>query len=409
MKTAQTLLALTALALLMPFVAAQSATGPTLGGQLVLNVTKYYPFPAEPGQYIDVWFDVINDGPDAVNDVTCEFEPNYPFSLDPTASVVQTVKQLQGRQGWLLKYKVLVNAGAVEGDNELKIRCKTEHVDWIEQKIIVSVRSPTALVSITSLDVEPAVVPLAGRVQVKMRVENPGDTIVKDLTASLDLSSTTTPFAAVESGAERKVKQILPGESAELTFDLVALADAEPKIHKLPLSLTWSSTLGSSFSKMEYIAITVGQKPYLSIGLDSTDIVLAGKTGNVVIRVANAGPVSAKFARVSLQPNGYQLLSSGQVYVGNIDADGVETAEFKLAASPDGNALPLKLLVDYEDANGQKYTDAKEISVKLYTEEEAYKLGLIQKPDYTLVYALVAIALIFALYRIIQWALRKRR
>lgn len=398
------LLALAALA-----AAQASMTTYTLGGQLVLNVTKYYPYPAEPGNYIDLWFDVINDGPDAANNVTCEFVAAYPFSLNPGDSASQYVRQLQGRQGWLLKYKVLVDPAAVEGDNDAKVRCRTPATDWIENKISVSVRSPQAILEVGSIVVEPETAKPAGRVAVRFTVENKGDSAVKDLSAKIDVSGQDIPLAVVQSGAEKRLRELLPGENSTVGVELAVLSNAEPKIYKVPLVLSWSSTLGSAYSKTEYIALTIGQQPQLTVGLDSTDIVLPGKNGRVVIRVANAGPAAAKFVRVSLQPDGYQLITSGESYIGNIDPDGVETAEFKLAADAGASELPIRMLVAYEDANGQSYTDSREVRVKLYTEEEAYRLGLLPRADYTILYALAALVALYLLYRAANWALRRRR
>ena len=65
------------------------------------------------------------------------------------------------------------------------------------------------------------------------------------------------------------------------------------------------------------------------------------------------------------------------MYVGDIDSDDYETAEFKIYLNPTKkDEIPLFLSIDYKDANNQDY--AKEISIplKLYSSSEIKKYGL---------------------------------
>jgi hypothetical protein len=413
-RPAAALTALTAFAALASLAALAAAqySGPIQGlgaSGLVLNITRYYPFPAEPGRYADVWFDILNDGPTPVDNPTCEFLPTGPFTLEAGEPAQQTLRQLQSRQGWLLRYRVRVDANAVEGESELKVRCRSALVDWVEAKTTVSVRSPEAVVNLVALKAEPSVAPLGGRVKVTLRVANEGASLVKDLTARLDLSQAAVPFAAVDSGAEHRVSQLSPEAEEELSFELAVLTDAEPRTYKVPLVLNWSSALGRSFSKTEYIALSVGQKPALSLGIDSTDMVVQGRLGRVVVRVANGGPVPARYVRVTLRPaDQYQALTTSEAYVGNIDSDGVETAEFRVQPAP-GTSLPLNVQVEFEDANGLRYTESRVLDLTLYPEEEALRRGLIPRPDYTLYYALGGLVVLYLLYRGYRWFSRRRR
>ena len=46
--------------------------------------TKYEPYPAEPGEYFDLWLKVRNIGNVEAPDFKFTLKPNYPFSLDPS-------------------------------------------------------------------------------------------------------------------------------------------------------------------------------------------------------------------------------------------------------------------------------------------------------------------------------------
>ena len=72
--------------------------------------------------------------------------------------------------------------------------------------------------------------------------------------------------------------------------------------------------------------------------------------------------IDIKFLNVKLdKAEGYKVLSPYEVYIGNIDSDDYETADFKInvdKASKEKVILPLT--IEYNDANNQEYTNARE-------------------------------------------------
>src|SRR3989344_3612728 len=73
-----------ALVLLVPLVAAQSATGMKFRGGATLTVTflSQDPDPVEPGSYVDLRWKVENLGTQELQDVQFVLDVDYPFSLN---------------------------------------------------------------------------------------------------------------------------------------------------------------------------------------------------------------------------------------------------------------------------------------------------------------------------------------
>ena len=95
------------------------------------------PDPAEPGSYVDVRLKFENRGSGASDEITVELIPEFPFSFDTGEDGIEYLGTVHGKQvdalGAIVKYKVRVDADAVEGDNELKVRYKQGESSWIEE------------------------------------------------------------------------------------------------------------------------------------------------------------------------------------------------------------------------------------------------------------------------------------
>lgn len=88
---------------------------------LSINQLNYQPYPANPGEYIDMYIQVTYLGGAPLNSVTFQLNPTFPFSLDQNQTQTFTFNQLTGSQPIILHYRVRVDSNAVPGDNELDL------------------------------------------------------------------------------------------------------------------------------------------------------------------------------------------------------------------------------------------------------------------------------------------------
>lgn len=96
-------------------------------GSCNLNVSlvNQDPYPAIPGEYVEVLFQVSG-----LSNLNCkggslELVPSYPFSLDSNDSI-RLLEGSTGAQGyssiWNVGYKIRVDKDAIDGNNELKVK-----------------------------------------------------------------------------------------------------------------------------------------------------------------------------------------------------------------------------------------------------------------------------------------------
>jgi hypothetical protein len=128
----------------------------------------------------------------------------------------------------------------------------------------------------------------------------------------------------------------------------------------------------------------------------------------VIIKFINKGLIDIKFLNAKLLPSDdYEIINSNEVYIGNVDSDDYETAEFRLhvkqATTDSKVALPLVL--EYRDANNNMYK--KEVSVDLIL-FSAEKLGVAEKKGTTtIILAVIIIVVGYFVYR--KWEKKRKK
>ena len=84
-----------------------------------------------------------------------------------------------------------------------------------------------------------------------------------------------------------------------------------------------------------------------------------------------------------LESDDYAIISSPKVYVGNIDSDDYETAEFTIYVTKvKEKEIDLPMLVEYKDDNNKGYSRRINLGLRLYSSTEAKKLGLVKSSKF---------------------------
>src|SRR3989344_1307977 len=87
-----------------------------------MKAIRQDPQPANPGDYVDIYFNIDNFGGDISNP---RFEFNnlkYPFSLDPSSDSNEQFTTLLSGQKITLHYKLRIDEDAAPGDYEVGFR-----------------------------------------------------------------------------------------------------------------------------------------------------------------------------------------------------------------------------------------------------------------------------------------------
>jgi len=352
------------------------------------------------------------------NDVLFEIMPEYPFSLLPGEEAVKNVGTLGTSQNTdrtvFVKYKILVDQNAVDGNQEIKIRYKIGAFEsWTTiDDLTVKVQSHDAILSVDRITAMPEVTAPGSKTRLSISLKNYASSLLKDVKVTLDLGKSgdeATPFSPIGSTNEKVISVIDAQASSIIEFSLLADPDAKSKTYKVPMKIQYSDTLNKNYSKTNTIALVVGVEPDISVYIDTSSIYSSGSTGDLSVKIVNKGLTDVKFLNVNLEKGqGYMALSPYEVYIGNIDSDDYETADFKInVEKTKDKKIILPLTVDYKDANNHDYIKKVNLELPLYTSSEARKLGLVTGSNKAWIFLVIAAVIIgFFAYR--RWKRRKK-
>lgn len=405
-----------AFAIMMCCPAVTAASSNVDMGSLRLSFVNQEPDPAEPGEYADLRFKVENIGDEAIDHAMVELMTEYPFSLNPGTSALEEIGTLTAFQkddsAYVLKYKVKIDEGAVEGANKIKVRAKFGREDWETYEFDINIRTIDANLAIESVTTTPSPLEPGKVADVSIKVKNMADSVLKDISVNLDLTLGTIgtasldslPFAPIGTGTEKQISKLSPSAMTEFKYTIKAYPEAEAGVYKIPLEIKFYDELGTEYTKNDIIGIVVNSEPDLSVILDQTTISKAGQKGEVSIRFINKGLTDIKFVDAIIgEQDSFDLLSTNEVYLGNIDSDDYENADYEIFVKPtDAGKLFLPLHYEYMDANNNKYSKDIEIEVKLFSEEEQKQYMTPEKSNMTIFLVIGGVIVLFVLYRIFR-------
>ena len=130
-----------------------SALAGTTG--LELSIPRYEPYPAQPGEYVDIWLKIENTGSGTANNIQIEMVDNFPFSLDPTTTANIDVGDIGIGQYELVRYKMIVAENAVQGENEISVTYSYSGFNDLTEKIPIIVQTQDAILTVKSVSSEP--------------------------------------------------------------------------------------------------------------------------------------------------------------------------------------------------------------------------------------------------------------
>jgi len=379
----------------------------------IRNTTFYDPYPAEPGSYIDLlvraqYLGTVN----SAEEVFCGVSPAFPFTTEPGDVSVINVGTLAPYEEVTLKYRVRIDANALQGENELKFGCRFKGFDWAYTDLPVFVQAQDAIISIENIISSPSEFSPGQSGTVKIIIKNIGPVLLKDISVKLDLSSETLPFAPIGSTTEKRINSLNSGQSLDVEFSVVSDPNAAVGIYKLPIELRYRDSLNKNYSKDALTSLSIRTLPEVFIVHEQIDIIRNGTKNSVTASIVNRGLSKIKFMTATLgdsESGDYVILSPPSVYVGDINSDDSETAQFDLFINTTKQSILIPLSVEFKDESGNNYTVSEMISIRVFTEEEAVRYGFENAVTTDpLLLGVIAIIGIYVLYRVYRFATKRK-
>ncbi|MBW3003932.1 PLDc N-terminal domain-containing protein [Candidatus Woesearchaeota archaeon] len=332
------------------------------------------PDPAEPGGFVELRFNVENTG-STVDEAKFEILEEFPFEV--VSEAVHEISEFKGAgdNSYTLYYKLKVSEDAVEGDNEIKLRFTLGLGKWVTAgPFVVRVKTHDAVLDIEEISTEPSRLMAGDEGELRFELKNYADSLLKDVHVKLDVSS--GDFTPVGSTNERTVNQLSSGDSVSLSYNLYVDADADAKVHQIPVELTYSDETDTVYSKNLTIGLYVDGDPEYFLNLEDSDVYEAGKRGKIVLSVSNIGPSDMKFLTIELKESpDYEVISNRKEYLGNLESDDFETAEFQIHINNVQKELPLLVKLIYKDSYNKEFEMDETVMLKIYSDRDAVKYG----------------------------------
>jgi len=339
--------------------------------------TSYQPSPAEPGSYVRIYVYAYNAGTNTKTDIWFKLEAEHPFSIEEN---IKYYGEVSSGQRVTLEYDVWVDSDAPEEDYSDKIRlvqcydaaCSEGAYD----EIALSVRRLYPVLAISDVELDDAILP-GETTQVKLVLNNKGGSRLKDITVWMNLSSTTIPIAPYGSSTEQIIPSINKNTQEEAVFDLIIEGDAASDVYKIPIIITYYDDSGNSYSMEDIIALVIGSKPEITVGLEEYDYFTSGALGEITFNIINKGVSDAKFLTITVMPSvDYEVISPNEIYLGNLDSDDYETAQFKIKLNKiSGKSVGILIRIDYSDINNYKYVDEGQVALRVYSGSEIKQIS----------------------------------
>lgn len=375
--------------LLMSMLLLQTTTADILDSPHI-NATLSYqdPDPVDPGEIAELRFSIKNDGASTAKTTEFSIETEYPLMIATGEDEIKSLGDIPVYDSTkidtgeaTLKYKLIVDPNAAEGEYEVQLRYKTEggvsRGNWITlDPFIAAVGGKATNVVIEETKTTPERVAPGKSADISIKITNNGNTYIEDMTITLLLQN-ITEIAPLKTSNEVIIRNVLGGESKQANFSIIVAPDASVKVYKIPVTIKYTDQRNNKYEKSSYISLVVDAQPEYVLNIEESDVYKEGITGNIVISLSNIGVANLNYATLTLEEGEYYIvLSSNTVYLGNLESDDYETAQFKIYTKDYAEELPLNFRLVYKDAFNQNYDEQITLTTKMFTSWEAKKYGL---------------------------------
>jgi len=331
------------------------------GGALKVDITKYEPYPAEIGKYVDLWVNVKNMGGGTAEDVTIELMPKYPFTIDSNSNARQNKGSIGADSSALYEYRIFVASDAKPGTHEITIRYQgDECTTWSEKDFEIKVGADTldsrGTLKLEAIKTDPEVLIPGDYGTVTVTLTNTASQYSvtingKDYDTNAQLNEVELVGSGgivVMTGSYQDMGVLGPGDSIDIAYNVQVSDDATDGTEHLDLALTGSS---HTYNAKWDIPIRV-ESAGIKI-IPSKPLKLACDGGNIEFDVANTH--SSTFTSVSIEPRAEGItFTPTEYFIGTMEPDELFTIEFDCEVTGNSSEdTELHLYAEYRNGNNR--------------------------------------------------------
>ncbi len=328
------------------------------------------PDPALAGDVTELRLGISNNGDETFNNLMIEIDPAYPFELVPGEDAIQELGNLapnvEGDNIKIIRYNVRVDRDAIAGDYTLYLM---DYEDGnrnpdLKRGLSISVNNKE---SAEVIYIDTVLLVPGQEVTIKFTINNVGSAPLRDLTFSWENEDGI--ILPVGSDNTKYIKYIDVDDSVELSYNVIADSEATAGLYKLDLSLTYDDPGANEEKEIATIAGI-----YVGGGTDFDVAFSEYSMSEYSFSISNIGSNPANSVSIIIpQQDGWRIIGSNSVIIGNLNKGDYTVAGFKLEAITNmrekeggiGSRQETSLLVRiaYTDTRGKRKTVQKNVLV----------------------------------------------
>lgn len=345
-------------------------------GGLIVQLLKYEPVPVEPGQSFELWVSLENTRNDQIQNATVRIDDSYPFYLEPGEDREQSFS-LPAKSEAIASFKMRVADDVPEGDRPITIKFSATGEGFVEREYYISIQSHQNLIAITDVETSPENVFPGDIIDVSLTLTNLGSSFIKDISVALELVSATStgvielPFTPNKDNAVKMISMIGPKETAEISFSLKVDQNAAISSYKIPITFQYYDEQGNMKTAKDMIGIALSDRNDVEILLDSENSMTPMKENEISFKIVNKGFNEIKFSTVEItETTQFDVISSNRDYIGNINSDDYEIADFTIVPKATEGYVSIPVKVTYLDYANKEREIEQNFEIRIFNQAE---------------------------------------
>jgi uncharacterized membrane protein len=267
--------------------------------------------------------------------------------------------------------------------------------------LLILIISNISALTISDVRTSPSEVAPGQNARISIDIENNMNDDVENVDVLLDFSSLAIPIAPFEGSSETAIGDINSDDKETASFNVIVLPEAKSGIYKIPVKISYNIVNeNATLQKNGTISLVVNSQPKVKISGEGN--LVRGIESSITLRIINDGLSDIKLASIQLsQPSSATVSSPLYEYLGNIDSNDFDSVDLKITANENSASyISIPIFITYKDSTNKDLAQSETVMLRVYSQDEAKKMGFIKRPNYTLYFLVVALILAYVIYRI---------
>ncbi|MBS3055750.1 MAG: hypothetical protein J4452_04665 [Candidatus Aenigmarchaeota archaeon] len=311
------------------------------------------PTTVEPGQSANMLLTITNAGNEVAGNVNLNVKSTAYVSVGTS---MFSVGSINAGGATTITVPIQILTISPEGSTSIPITTtysagSSSGTSSSDNSVILTItRRP--LLQVTDVSYSNPLIQRGDTFRMNISLKNVGKGQVKDLIVSL--RNFSLPIVPAGTDTEKFVGNLNPGDSTQVSFDLIVNNNADTITYSIPVTLTFYDESGTLNTNTKYVGLKVVGIPDFVVAIDKQENMYAGTVGKLTLSIANTGTGTAKFLTA------YANSSDGDIspyasYIGNLDPDDSNTVTLDVGPMSTGKH-DVTLYLSYKDSYNQDFT-----------------------------------------------------